>query len=94
MRGGMMRAAAVIAALAMMAIGFALGLRSGGGRAAEKPDYGACTPAELSWIAEGIQERISQMNDELKRVRRLMEAAPRPASGPGGSEAAAVADTP
>ncbi len=93
MRGGMRRAAAVIAALAMMAIGFALGLRSGGGRAAEKPDYGACTPAELSWIAEGM-ERISQMNDELERVRRLMEAAPRPASGPGGSEAAAVADTP
>ena len=73
MRGGMRRAAAVLAALAIMAIGFVLGLRSGGGRAVGKPDYGARTPAELSWIAEGIQERISQMNDELERVRRLME---------------------
>lgn len=34
----------------------------------EPVDYTTLTPAELSWVREGIMERISELEDEMKRV--------------------------
>lgn len=37
-----------------------------------EPDYTTYTKDELSWVQEGIQERISELEDELERVADIM----------------------
>lgn len=36
-----------------------------------EPDYTTYTKDELSWVREGIMERISELEDELERVTEL-----------------------
>ncbi len=68
-----MKALRLAAVLALAAIGFFWGWRAGLAYAARQPDYGAYDPAQLSWAAEGIMERISELEDELDRVRELQQ---------------------
>lgn len=37
-----------------------------------EPDYTTYTADELSWVREGIMERISELEDELERVTDMM----------------------
>lgn len=60
----------IAAAMLMMVIGVCWGWRICAYRAAKTPDYSAYTADELSWVEEGILERISEMEDELERVRQ------------------------
>lgn len=60
------------AALLLAAIGFALGQRFGQVPAASPPDYSAYDRAQLSWAAEGIMERISELEDQLTQVRAIL----------------------
>ena len=69
----MRTAARLAAALLLAAMAYAWGLRVGyaAPRPWEATDYDAMTPAELSWVAEGIQERMSDLLDDLAAVQRL-----------------------
>lgn len=70
-------AARVAAALLLAALAFGMGLRAG--RAGcepdppwEAPDYMTLTPDQLTWVIEGIQERISELEDDLDEAQRVM----------------------
>lgn len=64
-------AAAVLGALCA-SWGWRAGIaRAGLTRAARPADYSSYGPAQLTWVEEGILERISKLEDELARVREL-----------------------
>lgn len=64
-----MKTRRLIAALLLAGLCFVVGLRAG--YAARRPDYENYGLAELSWVTEGIMERISELEDELKYVQLL-----------------------
>ena len=72
----MRTAARLAAALLLAAMAYAWGLRTGytAPRPWELTDYDAMAPAELSWVAEGIMERMSDLADDLATVQRLQAA--------------------
>ena len=37
----------------------------------QEPSWEELDPAQLSWVIEGIQERISELEDDLLRVQKL-----------------------
>lgn len=69
-----MKALRAAAALALAAIGFLWGWRTALRQTAAPPDYGAYDQAQLSWAAEGIMERVSELQDELELIRSLQAA--------------------
>ena len=82
-RGGV--TAAKLAALALLLVfAFVLGRHAVQEPAqAPEPDYDTYDPAQLSWVIEGIQERISELQDELHYVVHLQaeKLAARPPPG-------------
>lgn len=61
----------MLAALTLAAMGFVWGMRSGLAWSVRDPYYRNCDPAQLTWVEEGILERISKLQDELARVRGM-----------------------
>ena len=66
------RAAQIAAALALAALGFMWGVRTGAASSG-RPAPEEYDPAELTWVAEGLMEEISELEDELARVQAMME---------------------
>lgn len=65
----------VAAALALAVLGALWGWRAGQARAARPADYSGYDPAQLSWVQEGIQERIAALEQELETVREIQRDA-------------------
>ena len=65
--------ARLVAAFLLAALCAVWGWRAGITYAARPPDYSRYEPAQLSWVAEGIMERISELEDELASVQRLQD---------------------
>ena len=61
----------VLAVIVLSCIFFVLGYKAGYAEATAWPDYRDYDPAQLSWVAEGIQERMSDLQDELDYVREV-----------------------
>lgn len=51
------------------AAGYVLGLHAGREEHAGRADFSTYTPEELSWVAEGIMEEISELWDDLQEIR-------------------------
>ena len=71
-----MAAARLLAAVLLAALAFYWGLRVGYEvtRPWELTDYGPLDAAQMSWVIEGIQERISALNDRLARAVEAQQA--------------------
>ena len=61
------------AAVLLLLLGFIWGWRTGLASGARFMARGGYDRARLSWVAEGIMERISELRDELVQVRSLMD---------------------
>lgn len=55
----------------MVAVGYVLGLRVGREEHTGRADFSTYTPEELSWVAEGIMEEISELRDDLREIRGM-----------------------
>lgn len=69
-------AARLLATLLLVALAFCWGLRVGYDvtRPWELTDYGSLDAAQMSWVVEGIQERISTLQDRLTRAVEAQQA--------------------
>ena len=64
----------ILALMLIMAVCFSWGLRTGLTPSYRRPDYAVLDAAQLSYVAEGLQERIAALTDELARVTALQQA--------------------
>ena len=67
----MERLVKLLAALLLLVMGFWWGVRTGA--APVRRDLSSYSKAQLTWAAEGILEQISELEDDLARVRAMME---------------------
>lgn len=58
----------VLAAVILAALCAFWGWRAGLAYTARPPHYSSYGPAQLTWVEEGIMERISKLEDELAQV--------------------------
>ena len=58
----------IIAVLVICAICFSWGFRTGSRRLTAPTDYTQFNAAQLSWVIEGIEERMSALRDDLARA--------------------------
>ena len=74
MRMRKMTAARLVAALLLAALAFGWGLRVGytATRPWEITDFAALPADQLTWVIEGIQERIAVLTDRLAEAQQVM----------------------
>lgn len=65
------RTCEAILLIGMAAAGYVLGLHAGREEHAGRADFSTYTPEELSWVAEGIMEEISELRDDLREIRGM-----------------------
>ena len=73
-----LKVARLIAVVALVVVAFVVGRATCADVSEWAPpepvDYATLNKDELSWVREGIMERISELEDELAYVQRLMVA--------------------